>query len=239
METSRIARIAGFVGLTALAFFALGPAAVQLAGVDGFIGFRIFGLGVLLGLLAFVLGALGLYFTRPAAYRGGRRHAWIGAGCGALILGITLAAAGQGGGGPAINDITTDPEDPPAFASDPSGEGRDMGYPAGFLEQQRAGYPDLAPIVVAMPPGKAHDTVIQLFEQNGWQITRNDPVSLTLEATDTTRLFHFVDDIAVRVRPQDAGAVVDMRSKSRVGRGDLGANAKRIRKLRDQLSAAR
>jgi uncharacterized protein (DUF1499 family) len=238
METSRVARTARFLGFAALTLFVLGPASIQLLGVDGFVGFRIFGLGVLLGLLAFLLGVLGLFLTRSAAYRAGRRQAWIGAGIGALILGVTLAAAGKGGGGPAINDITTNLDDPPAFRHDPSGEKRDMGYPADFVALQRAGYPDLAPIELAMSPGAAHEKVIELFERNGWQITHNDPVSLTLEATDTTKLFHFVDDITVRVRPQGAGAVVDMRSKSRVGKGDLGANAKRIRQLRDQLKSS-
>jgi uncharacterized protein (DUF1499 family) len=238
VETSRVARIAGVLGVVALALFVVGPVAVQLSAVDGFVGFRIFGLGVLLGLLAFLLGVLGLVFTRASAYRAGRRHAWIGTGLGALILGITLAVGSQGGGGPAINDITTNPDDPPAFAADPWGQGRDMAYPADFAPQQRAGYPDLAPIVLQLAPGDAHDHVVRLFEQNGWTITRNDPVALTLEATDTTPLFRFVDDISVRVRPDGAGSVVDVRSKSRVGRGDLGANAKRIRKLRDQLKTA-
>jgi uncharacterized protein (DUF1499 family) len=238
VETSRVARIAGVLGFVALALFAVGPAAVQLDLVDGFVGFRVFGLGVLLGLLALLLGVLGLVFTRASAYRAGRRQAWIGAGLGALILGITLAAAGQGGGGPAINDITTNPDDPPRFVSDPWGHGRDMAYPADFAAQQRGGYPDLAPIVVDLAPGDTHEHLIRLFERNGWTITRNDPVALTLEGTDTSKLFRFVDDIAVRVRAQGAGSVVDVRSKSRVGRGDLGANAKRIRKLRDQLKTA-
>jgi len=45
----------------------------------------------------------------------------------------------------------------------------------------------------------------------------------------TSDLCRFHDDFAVRVRPDDGGAVVDMRSKSRDGKGDLGANAERIR----------
>jgi uncharacterized protein (DUF1499 family) len=239
METSRVARTAGFLGYIALALFAAGPLAVQLFDIDGFVGFRIFGLGLVLGLLAFLLGVLGLVFTRSSAYRGGRRQAWLGAGIGALILGVALVAVAQSGGGPAINDITTNLEDPPAFAFDPAGEGRDMAYPPDFVEQQRAGYPDLAPIALPIPPGAAHERVIHVFEQNDWRITRNDPVALTIEGSDTTPLFHFVDDIAVRVRPDGSGSVVDVRSKSRVGRGDMGANAKRIRKLRDELTAAR
>jgi uncharacterized protein (DUF1499 family) len=62
-----------------------------------------------------------------------------------------------------------------------------------------------------------------------------DPAAGTLEANETTRLFHFVDDVVVRVRPSDGGSVVDVRSKSRDGRGDMGVNAKRIRAFRDAL----
>ena len=52
----------------------------------------------------------------------------------------------------------------------------------------------------------------------------------------TTRIFRFVDDVVVRVRPAEGGgAIVDVRSKSRDGRGDLGANAARIRAFAEKL----
>ncbi len=59
-----------------------------------------------------------------------------------------------------------------------------------------------------------------------------------IEATDTSRMFRFVDDIAVRIRPDGTGSRVDVRSKSREGKGDLGVNAARIRRLRDALGIA-
>ena len=55
------------------------------------------------------------------------------------------------------------------------------------------------------------------------------PAEGRMEATDTTRWFGFKDDVVVRVRPEGAGSRVDVRSVSRVGRGDVGANAARIR----------
>jgi uncharacterized protein (DUF1499 family) len=58
-----------------------------------------------------------------------------------------------------------------------------------------------------------------------------------IEATDTTRWFGFKDDVVIRVRPDAAGSRVDVRSKSRVGRGDAGANAARIRRFRSELQA--
>ena len=53
---------------------------------------------------------------------------------------------------------------------------------------------------------------------------------------DTSNAHFFVDDIVVRIRARDGGSVLDVRSKSRVGKGDVGANAARIRALRDAVS---
>jgi uncharacterized protein (DUF1499 family) len=69
----------------------------------------------------------------------------------------------------------------------------------------------------------------------GWTVVASDPGRGRLEATATTFWFRFTDDIVIRVRPQDAGSRLDIRSKSRVGRGDLGANARRIRAFAGEL----
>ena len=236
MQTSRVARLAGNLGVAALVLFAAGPLGVQLGLLEPFVGFRTFLMGALMGLASLGLGVLGLFFTRPAAYRVGRGRAALGAALGALITAVTMAGARSGAGVPAINDITTDPGDPPAFASDPWDHGRDMAYPPEFAEIQRAGYPDLAPIAVPLPPPEALARVAELFASYGWTVAQTDPVSNTLVGSDTSPLFHFVDDIVVRVRPAGSGSVVDVRSKSRVGRGDMGANAARIRKLREGLA---
>jgi uncharacterized protein (DUF1499 family) len=242
LQTSRIASFAGWLGIAGLVIFFAAPAMIQLGVLEPFVGFRIFLLGALSGLLALLLGLIGLYLTRASAYREGRGRALLGSVLGALVVGATLASAGPGLGVPPINDITTNPDDPPAFAAaleDPGNQGRDMSYPgADFAAQQRAGYPDLAPIAVSMPPSEVLARVGTLFEANGWRVSRSDPASGTVEGTDTSKIFRFVDDIVVRVRAQGDGSLVDVRSKSRVGRGDVGANAARIRKLRDALTQA-
>ena len=77
----------------------------------------------------------------------------------------------------------------------------------------------------------------------GWQIVATAPAEGRLEATDRTRWFGFRDDVVVRVRPDGAGSRVDVRSVSRVGRSDLGTNARRIQAflaaLRTALAAPR
>ena len=79
---------------------------------------------------------------------------------------------------------------------------------------------------------------LQVAEDMGWTILRTDPQRWIFEATDETTIFRFVDDISVRVRKDADGSAVDIRSKSRDGQGDLGANAKRIRAFEARLETA-
>jgi uncharacterized protein (DUF1499 family) len=133
---------------------------------------------------------------------------------------------------PRINDITTDPDDPPSFAAaarEPANQDRDLSYPASFAAEQRRGYPDLRPIVLAQPPGEAFVRAQRAAGELGWKTTYSDPAAGVFEAQEVSPTFLFVDDIVVRVRPEGEGSRIDVRSKSRDGKGDLGVNAKRIR----------
>jgi len=172
------------------------------------------------------VGLAALYRTRAGAGLGGRGFAWIGVGSGLAAVAILVLALRPGADLPAINDITTDLEDPPLF----SATDRDMSYPAErFAPQQRAAYPDLEPIRVSSAPDRALVLASETAESLGWEIVSVDPAAGRLEAREVSPIFRFVDDVVVRVRPTAAGTVIDVRSKSRDGRGDLGVNAKRIR----------
>jgi uncharacterized protein (DUF1499 family) len=134
---------------------------------------------------------------------------------------------------PSINDITTDMTNPPEFkavlalranASVPAT------YPgAATAKQQAAGYPDIRPAIVALAPPAAFDAALADARQMGWDIVASDSATGRIEATATTPWFGFKDDVVVRVTPTDKGSRIDIRSVSRVGKGDLGANARRIR----------
>lgn len=222
--------VAAALGALGVFDAALGPVLIHLGVISPIFGFQyFFGLGLLEGLLALLVGLFALFRTRSGRLRSSRPLAWVGVGCGALLVGILLVALRTSFGLPAINDITTDLQNPPAFASDPSGQGRDMSYPAAFAPQVRAAYPDLAPLHTAAPPAEALQRAAQTARALGWRVVRVDPADSTLLARDVSRVFEFVDDIVVRVRPLGSGSVVDVRSKSRVGKGDLGVNARRIR----------
>lgn len=237
MQRSRLAVACGFLGALGVFDAVLGPVLIQLGAVEPLFGFQaFFGLGLLLGLLALVLAPFALRATRDRAGRSGRGLAWLGFGCGALLVAVLFVAARPGAGLPPINDISTDLVDPPAFASDPAERGRDMSYPADFVPQAQAAYPDLAPIRVSSEPARALALAEETARGLGWEVVRSDPAAGTLLARQTTRIFRFVDDVVVRVRPvEGGGAIVDVRSKSRDGRGDLGANAARIRAFAEKL----
>src|SRR5262249_40410439 len=96
---------------------------------------------------------------------------------------------------------------------------------------QRQGYPHLAPITVQSTPDQTFDRALAVAQAQGWDIVTADKSSGRIEATDTTRWFGFVDDVAVRLTPWGTGTRVDVRSVSRTGVGDAGRNAARIRQF--------
>ena len=144
---------------------------------------------------------------------------------------------------PPIHDITSDTDDPPQFDAIVAARAEapnPLDYRGPKLAAaQRAAYPDIQPLVVARPPHELVDLARTAAEELGWQIVAVDPSGGLIEATAITYWFGFKDDVAVRLRPAGEGATrVDIRSISRVGVGDLGANAARIRRFLEKLKAA-
>lgn len=196
-------------------------------------GFTTFAAGCLAGgLFSTVVALVGLFLTRGGRDPEGRMRALVGLAIALGLLIVVLGAASTGGDAPPINDITTDLEEPPAFADAdlvPDYRGRDMGYPPEFVPVVRESYPDLAPHRVPDPPADAFLRAVRAAEGLGWDVVAKDGGAGAFYARDVSALFRFVDDVVVRVRPDGTGSIIDVRSKSRDGRGDMGANAARIR----------
>jgi uncharacterized protein (DUF1499 family) len=237
MQRSRLAVVCGFLGALGVFDAVLGPVLIHAGAITPIFGFRnFFLLGALAGLIALVLAPFALRATRAGSGRSGRGLAWLGLACGLLLVAVVTSGARGGAGVPPINDITTDLADPPAFAGDPADAGRDMAYPADFVPLVQKAYPDLAPIRVSSDPAQALALAEQTARGLGWEVVRVDAAAGTLLARQTSRLFRFVDDVVVRVRPgEGGGALVDVRSKSRDGRGDMGVNAARIRAFAEKM----
>jgi len=202
-------------------------------------GFTTFVSGCLLGgSFSTVVALIGLYLTRGGTDPSGRMRALVGLVIALGLLIVIIGAASTGGDAPPINDITTDLADPPGFAhAEVRAEyaDRDMGYPEGFVEIVRAAYPDLGPLYVDTPFPQAFSEALSAAESLGWEILVADREDGVIHAKDETAIFRFIDDVVIRVRPEADGARIDVRSKSRDGGGDLGANAKRIRALFDAI----
>ena len=160
----------------------------------------------------------------------------------AAVAAVPVGYLRSAGRVPPIHDITTDPDDPPRFVAvlplrRAAPNSAEYGG-AALAAQQRAGYPDLGPARLAAPPDQVFARAVEVARGLGWQIVAAVPAEGRLEATDRTRWFGFRDDVVVRVAADGAGSRVDVRSVSRVGRSDLGTNARRIRRFLDTLQAA-
>jgi len=197
-------------------------------------------LGCLSIIVGGICGAIGLIVSNGS---GGDQPAFVP--WGAVILGIaTIANTGamMSGGGAPIHDISTDTTDPPAFIAVAALRGPDdnpVDYAgAETASQQQAAYPDIETIVLLDPRSFVFSTALETAQTMGWEIVASDADAGRIEATATTPFVGFKDDVVIRVRAKGAETLVDVRSKSRMGKGDMGANAKRIREYRDLLLAA-
>jgi uncharacterized protein (DUF1499 family) len=141
---------------------------------------------------------------------------------------------------PRINDISTDTDNPPRYVAvlaSRKGAENPTDYRAEVAAQQKRAYPDIAPAMLDMPPAQAFARAERAARALGWEIVAVAPGDLRIEATDTTLLFGFKDDIVIRIAAASNRSRVDVRSLSRVGKGDFGVNAERIRKFMQQLAA--
>jgi len=82
-----------------------------------------------------------------------------------------------------------------------------------------------------MPPEQVFERALAVVDELGWELVAAVPSEGRIEATDTTFWFRFKDDIVIRIRATDGGSEIDARSVSRVGVGDAGTNARRLRKF--------
>ncbi|NNL55423.1 MAG: DUF1499 domain-containing protein [Woeseia sp.] len=142
---------------------------------------------------------------------------------------------------PFIHDITTDTANPPPFVAilplraDASNPPDYAGAETAKLQQE--GYPDLQSLTLSGAPAQVLQKALKTVEDMGMEVVAVEPDEGRIEATATTFWFGFKDDVVIRVEPAGTGSKLDIRSKSRVGRSDVGANAARIRRFMDMLQS--
>jgi uncharacterized protein (DUF1499 family) len=181
-----------------------------------------------------------------AATRAGARRALVMGLAGFAIAGVTvwvpydmrMTARAL----PPIHDITTDRADPPSFvrvAALRKARDHPVAYDGPKVgAQQRQAYPDLAPLMLKAPRDAVFTAAQGVLASMGLELVAADAAQGRIEATATSLLFGFKDDVVVRIASAPNGTKVDIRSKSRVGRHDIGMNAKRIRTFLVKLKVA-
>jgi uncharacterized protein (DUF1499 family) len=194
------------------------------------------------GLLAAAVSIAGLIVYRRPFSRLRLILSISGLVIGLLVVGVLWSWWHTAQTVPAIHDITTDTENPPAFVSilplrKDAPNTADYGGPE-IAAKQKTAYPDLAPAMLPLPPPPAFEQALRAARDMGWTIINSNPAEGRIEATDTTLWFGFKDDIVIRIVAAGQGSRVDVRSVSRVGRSDVGTNAKRIRRFLERLKKA-
>jgi uncharacterized protein (DUF1499 family) len=204
----------------------------------GFLAIRWATFGAIAGaLVALIAGGV----LMRARARTGRALAALVLALNAFVAGPPLYWYAQAQRLPKIHDISTDTDDPPTFVAVlplRQGARNAVDYRPDTAAQQKLGYPEIAPLRLELPPAQAFERAERAARAMGWQIVAVVPDALRIEAIDTTRFFGFKDDIVIRVRPHAQGSIVDVRSLSRIGGSDIGANAQRIRGFLKKLAAA-
>lgn len=223
----------------AAGFGLLSIVATRFGGIPPANGLRLLGVAILLAVLAAVAAG----FAFASIWRTGAPGTGLAARGLALAL-LTLAGPGWMAVAavrlPPLADVTTDPEDPPAFARSRAALDARGGHVPPAFDRDRFGdlgepYSDLRPILLDAQPDEALLLAQRAAANLGWQVVDSAaPAGRTatgrVDAVARSLLYRFPDDVTIRIRPGVGETRLDVRSASRVvGKHDFGANARHIR----------
>lgn len=212
----------------------------QFAGVSLGTAFTSLRFGVYVGGAALILIILQVLINRKSVSWG---STFIYAAMALVAVSMPVSMMSKASAVPPIHDITTDVTNPPEFvAIAPLREGapNPVSYEGGDVtKQQLEAYPEIKTQLLPQSIDEVYIAAERTIDALGWERVTEGALPNTLEATDTTTWFGFKDDVVVRLTVQNDDTLVDVRSKSRVGKSDLGKNAQRIDaflfELRNQL----
>jgi uncharacterized protein (DUF1499 family) len=221
-------------------------AAALMAGPGYRLGGWSLGTGLQIVRWAATVAAVASVLALAAVALGWRMHdrRTVVAGLAGMVLGLAVAGppfylSQRVRDLPRIHDVSTDTTNPPRFVAVlplRKGASNSVEYGDAAAAAQRVGYPQIGPAVLRLPPAQALRLAEQAARAMGWEIVAVAPEDGRIEATDTTSLFGFKDDIVIRVTPDGTGSRVDVRSLSRIGASDFGTNAHRVRAFVGRLN---
>jgi uncharacterized protein (DUF1499 family) len=186
------------------------------------------------GIAAAAVSLLGIVMSIRARRRGWAVAALLGCLSGSVAAYLPWAYLASVQNAPNINDITTDTDNPPTFETlarvrEAAHAGPSTYGGPDVAAKQRLAYPYVQPLHLELSPADAFARTLEQVRREGWTVASAEPARGRIEASAKTLWYGFTDDVVLRITPDGAGARVDMRSKSRVGNGDRGVNAARIR----------
>jgi uncharacterized protein (DUF1499 family) len=225
----RLAALALAVALigVALARGGIDPSAA-LAVLGGSIGLAAG--AVLSALLAFVV-----------IWRTGRQGA--GQAAAGLFLALLLGAypaylTAKAIRAPRLTDLSTDIADPPGFSASrvaqaARGGATPRNSAAAARRAQAQAYPKILPILLDLDTDEAFAAVVKAVAASGWRLVEQTPAGGRMgvghiDAIARSMILGFPCDITVRIRPLAGRTRVDLRSASRFGPFDFGANQHNI-----------
>jgi uncharacterized protein (DUF1499 family) len=222
------------LSIIALLGFPIAVIGSRLGVYDFRMGFSILRYSVYLAVAIFVLGLIVMFVQRKSNAAGfvAARTAILIALVPLALIGNTLVTARSV---PPIHNISTDTANPPQFQKivELRGEtSNSLLYDASSLaEVQRQAYPEVQTLLTSDTPEQAHAKALGIVDALGWELVNADAAAGIIEATETTAIWAFKDDVVIRITQQGERTAIDLRSVSRVGQSDIGANAKRIMKF--------
>ncbi|MBW3618164.1 MAG: DUF1499 domain-containing protein [Proteobacteria bacterium] len=246
------------LGLSPLLLVLLGAVGSKLGWFGWKVGFGLLSVGWA-PKAAFVGLAAGIIAVVLALVVGARRL-WLAAVLAVLVPAAVLAGRNglktQAAANP-VHDVSTDIENPPMASAALL---RERGPSANPIERTprmevRKGRPELEnwaddrvlrisaeicpqarPVVLPEAPAEAEARVQRVLDEVGLEVRRGDELG-RVEATHTSTWYGFKDDVIARIEPEGRGSRVDLRSISRVGGSDLGANCARVTRIVEALTA--
>jgi uncharacterized protein (DUF1499 family) len=231
----KLTLIAGILAILLVA--STGP--VYKTGLVGFMNIiTIMQAGIIVGFISLILAVIQIFFMR-------KDIAWgtyiVSVLCAVVAIAFPVNMMSKGKAVPAIHDITTDIVNPPKFdaiialradaPNPPEYQGQEV------AKLQLEAYPDIKTQTYSQSPEAIFTATVNALESMGLEIVSANNVTGKIEASDTTPWFGFVDDVVVRIKQNDKFTILDARSKSRIGRSDLGKNAERLTLLFTTVNA--
>jgi hypothetical protein len=237
----RQSKRAHWLAIVGLLFIALSGPLAKAGVFSPMVGMLGYTVASLLLFIALIIGLLALFGNRNTNVLENSITTWVVVALGVGITGFNAYTISSTAGSPPIHDVSTSVTNPPAFVDIVAlREGAGAPNPAQYLddgsaELQLAAFPEIKTVVLQDSYEDVFAEALDAAEDMDWQIVSANLAEGRIEAVATTGYVGFKDDVVIRIRDDGNAIAVDVRSKSRMGKGDMGKNAARIRAFINEL----